>query len=63
MTWKYWISGLLGLAIIAVPFLNLAENTSLWVLGITGGIIAVVSFLGLAESQNTESKSHSGAHA
>lgn len=41
---SHWISGLLGLVIVAVPFLSLSSTTLTWTLVITGSVITISSF-------------------
>lgn len=64
MNWKYWIDGLLGLAVIGVIFLDLSATTLTWSLGIIGGIIAAVSFWGALEepSHGSDVSSRFKAH-
>lgn len=42
-----WINGLLGLAIIAVPFMSLSGTVFAWTLATVGLVISVSSFLAM----------------
>ncbi len=42
--WQHWISGILGLWVIVIPFLGLTDATLTWALALTGIIIAVLGF-------------------
>lgn len=41
--WKQWINALLGVGIIAVPFLGLTGATLAWTLGIMGALVLLLS--------------------
>ncbi len=49
--WQQWINGILGLWVIAMPFLGLAGNTLTWTMVVTGVIIAVLGFWGGATAK------------
>ncbi len=42
--WQNWLSGILGLWVILMPFLGLSENLARTVLIVTGVLIAVLGF-------------------
>jgi hypothetical protein len=42
--WKEWVTAILGLATIAVPFVGLAGSTMTWSLVIIGAAVAVLGF-------------------
>ncbi len=51
-----WISGILGLVVVAVPFLALSGTTLTWTLVIVGLAILVSSFWGMvAEPKGSNS--------
>jgi len=41
--WKHWLNAILGLVVLAVPFLGLTGATLAWTLAISGIIVAVLS--------------------
>ncbi len=47
--WQQWINGILGLWVIAIPFLGLSASAFMWTLAITGIAIAVLGFWGAGE--------------
>jgi hypothetical protein len=54
--WQQWINALLGLWVIAVPFLGLDQNALMWTLAITGIVIAILGAWGAAESSPEQMK-------
>jgi hypothetical protein len=51
--WQQWINGVLGLWVILVPFLSLANDiTFTYTMVATGIAIAVLAFWGAAAHQN-----------
>lgn len=58
-----WISGLLGLVVAGVIFLNLTENTLTWVLVISGLVIAISSFWNLLYESQERGSTSRGSHA
>ncbi len=42
--WQNWLSGILGLWVILMPFLNLPENLPRTLTIVTGVVIAVLGF-------------------
>lgn len=54
-----WISGVLGIVTVLVPFLSLSETAFTWLLVIVGLTISVSSFWGmLFEESSTDRKTH-----
>jgi len=47
--WKQWVNAILGLVVLATPFLGLASATMTWTLAIAGIIIAVLAAWSAAE--------------
>lgn len=52
--WQQWINLVLGLWIIAVPFLGLTANAFTWTLAITGIIVAGLALWGGLREQDPE---------
>jgi len=48
--WQQWINALLGLWVIAVPFIGMSQNALMWTLAITGIVIAVLGAWGAIET-------------
>jgi len=48
--WQQWINAILGLAVLATPFLALTSSTLTWTLAIIGIAIAVLGVWGAMES-------------
>jgi hypothetical protein len=41
--WQSWISAILGLWVIAVPFTGIAGSALMWTLAVTGIVVAALS--------------------
>jgi hypothetical protein len=41
--WKLWVTAVLGLLVLAVPFLNLSAEALTWTLALAGLAVAVLS--------------------
>lgn len=52
--WKQWVNAILGVAIIAVPFMGLTAATLTWSLVVGGIAIAALSLWSAAEEQSPE---------
>jgi VIT1/CCC1 family predicted Fe2+/Mn2+ transporter len=50
LMWQYWVTALLGLLVLAVPFLNLSGSTLMWTLALAGIVTAALGFWGAAET-------------
>ena len=48
--WQQWINAVLGLIVIATPFLGLAAATMTWVLVVAGVMIAALALWGAQET-------------
>lgn len=48
--WKQWINAILGLLVLAVPFLNLSAGAFTWTLAVTGIVIAALSVWSASET-------------
>ncbi len=55
MTWNKWVLALLGLVVVAVPFLNLDAVTNVWTSVIVGLAIIGLSILGVVGDTDVES--------
>lgn len=53
--WMQWINVLLGLWVIAVPFLGLSATALVWTLAISGIVIAALSLWGAVETNSERS--------
>lgn len=53
--WKQWINAILGLVVLATPFLNLSVGAFTWTLAIAGIIIAILAVWSATESPETRS--------
>jgi len=57
-----WISGILGLVVAVIMFLNVSETTLTWTLVVAGLAIAISSFWGMVtgaeEDRSRGSRSH-----
>ncbi|RJQ33767.1 hypothetical protein C4568_03900 [Candidatus Parcubacteria bacterium] len=47
--WQQWTNAVLGLWVIAVPFIGLTGTALTWTLAITGIAIAILAFWGAQE--------------
>ncbi len=55
-TWQHWVNAILGLWVLAVPFLFGVTGTALmWTLVISGLVVAVLGIWGASESQSETS--------
>ncbi|MBX4192061.1 hypothetical protein KW798_01075 [Candidatus Parcubacteria bacterium] len=52
--WQQWVTALLGLLTIAVPFMGLTGDTLTWSLAILGIAVAVLALWGGVEEQQLE---------
>ena len=50
--WQQWLNALLGLAVIAVPFLNMTDQSFMWTLSILGIAIAALGTWGAVQHQD-----------
>lgn len=48
--WRQWVNAILGLLVLAVPFLGLTTAAFTWTLAIAGVIIAVLAVWSVAEA-------------
>jgi hypothetical protein len=55
--WKQWVNAILGLLVLAVPFLNLSVGAFTWTLAIAGLVIAGLSVWSASEETSVQSDS------
>lgn len=56
--WQQWLNGLLGLWLIALPFLSGLGTGVTWTLVITGVAVALLGFWGAIEHRGMERRYH-----
>lgn len=59
--WKQWVNAILGLLVLAVPFLGLTTAAFTWTLAIAGVIVAVLSVWSVAEASSATDSERSYA--
>lgn len=47
--WKQWVSAILGLAVLATPFLGLSSGAMTWTLAIAGIVVAALAVWSASE--------------
>jgi hypothetical protein len=52
--WKQWVNAILGLAVIATPFMALSATALTWTLVVAGVVVAVLSVWSAVEEQSPE---------
>ncbi|HEV8677337.1 MAG TPA: hypothetical protein VN701_00675 [Candidatus Paceibacterota bacterium] len=57
--WQQWINLILGLWVLAVPFIGITASTLTWTLAVTGIIIAGLALWGALVEQDPEYHRHS----
>ncbi|MHB8660810.1 MAG: SPW repeat protein [Minisyncoccota bacterium] len=60
--WQKWVNALLGLWIIAVPFLGMTGSALMWTLVISGILVAVFSLWGMQDISTESTMSHRPQH-
>lgn len=50
--WQQWVNAVLGLWILAVPFLSLSGATLMWTLVVTGIAVAALAVWGASQEQS-----------
>lgn len=48
--WQQWVNAILGLWVIAVPFIGITGSALLWTLAVTGIVIAALGVWGAQET-------------
>jgi hypothetical protein len=52
--WQQWVNAILGLAVLATPFLALSAATLTWTLVIAGAAIAILSVWSAMKEESPE---------
>lgn len=52
--WKQWVNAVLGLVVLATPFLGLSSGAATWTLAIAGIIVAVLAVWSASEGTSSE---------
>lgn len=50
--WQQWVNAILGVWLIAVPFLGFASASLTWALVVTGIVVAVLALWGAGEESS-----------
>lgn len=50
--WQQWVNAVLGLAVLATPFLALSSDTLTWTLVVLGGGVAALALWGGMQEQS-----------
>ncbi len=50
--WQQWVNFVLGIWVIAVPFLGMTANALMWTMVVSGIVIAAVALWGTAETKS-----------
>jgi len=61
--WQQWTNGVLGLLVVAVPFLGFSSDQSVWSFVILGLVIAVLGFWGATEHSTMHEQHGKMSHA
>jgi len=56
--WQQWVNAIIGLWIIAVPFIGIAGAALIWTLALSGAVIAVLGIWGAQQEQTMEEELH-----
>ena len=52
--WQQWVNAVIGLAVIATPFLALSATAVTWTLVVFGAVVAVLAVWGAMKEESTE---------
>jgi hypothetical protein len=52
--WKQWVNAIIGLAVIATPFMGLTAASLSWTLVVAGAVVAILSVWSAMEEQSPE---------
>jgi hypothetical protein len=50
--WQQWVNAVLGLWVIAVPFIGMTGSTFTWAMVITGAVIILLALWGVQETSS-----------
>ena len=56
--WKQWVNAILGLLVLAVPFLGLTTAAFTWTLAIAGILVAVLAVWSVAEGSTSSERTY-----
>lgn len=56
--WQQWVNAIIGLWVIAVPFIGITGAALIWTLAITGAVIAILGIWGAQQEQTMEEELH-----
>ena len=56
--WQQWVNAVLGLWVIAVPFIGITGAALVWTLAITGLVMAILAVWGALQEQTIEKELH-----
>ena len=56
--WQQWVNAIIGLWIIAVPFIGIVGAALIWTLAISGAVIAILGIWGAQQEQSMEEELH-----
>jgi len=56
--WQQWLNAIIGLWVIAVPFIGIVGDTLTWTLAVTGVAIAILGIWGAQQEQTMEEELH-----
>ncbi len=52
--WQQWVNAIIGLAVIATPFLALSATALTWTLVVAGAVVAILAVWGAMKEESTE---------
>jgi hypothetical protein len=58
-TWQHWVNAVLGLWVLAIPFLGFTGDTLTWTLAVTGIVIAALAVWGALNNSQTTTANRS----
>jgi hypothetical protein len=56
--WQQWLNAIIGLWVIAVPFVGITGTALMWTLAISGAVIAILGIWGAQQEQTLEEELH-----
>ena len=52
--WQQWVNAIIGLAVIATPFLALSAAALTWTLVVAGAVVAILAVWGAMKEESVE---------
>ena len=52
--WQQWVNAIIGVGLIAVPFIALSATVLMWTLVAAGAVVAVMAVWGAMKEDSTE---------